>query len=132
MLYWKKKELIDLDKTWKDIFNKPEGMRLFTNITLYKNDQERYDSLVKELMKMASCSESEALIMIDGYNQWSNDLQQRTKMRMEQNRPHCPTCHSANVHKISGLSKAGSVAVWGIFSQKVKKQFHCDNCGYEW
>ena len=34
--------------------------------------------------------------------------------------------------KISDLSKAGSVAMLGIFSQKVKHQFKCNNCGYEW
>ena len=48
------------------------------------------------------------------------------------NKPHCPTCNSTNIKKISGLSKAGSVAMFGIFSQKVKKQMHCNNCGYEW
>lgn len=42
----------------------------------------------------------------------------------------CPTCQATNIKKISGLSKAGSVAMWGIFSQKVKKTFHCNNCGY--
>lgn len=48
------------------------------------------------------------------------------------NKPHCPTCNSTNIKKISGLSKAGSVVMFGIFSQKVKKQMHCNNCGYEW
>ena len=48
------------------------------------------------------------------------------------NKPKCPTCQSTNIKKISGLSKAGSVAMFGIFSQKVKKQMHCNNCGYEW
>ncbi len=48
------------------------------------------------------------------------------------NKPKCPTCSSTNVQKISSLSKAGSVAVFGIFSQKVKHQFKCNNCGYEW
>ena len=43
--------------------------------------------------------------------------------------PKCPTCQSTNIRKISVLSKAGSVAMWGIFSQKVKKQWHCNNCG---
>ena len=43
--------------------------------------------------------------------------------------PKCPTCQSTNIRKISVLSKAGSVAIWGIFSQKVKKQWHCNNCG---
>ena len=48
------------------------------------------------------------------------------------NKPKCPICNSTNIKKISGLSKAGSVAMFGIFSQKVKKQMHCNNCGYEW
>lgn len=41
----------------------------------------------------------------------------------------CPYCSSFNTKKISGLSKVGSVAMWGIFSQKVRKQWHCNNCG---
>lgn len=48
------------------------------------------------------------------------------------NVPRCLTCQSTNIQKISALSKAGSVALWGILSQKVKKQWHCNNCGYEW
>ncbi len=45
--------------------------------------------------------------------------------------PHCPTCNSTDLKKISGLSKAGSVAIWGFLSQKVKKTYHCNNCVYE-
>ena len=41
----------------------------------------------------------------------------------------CPYCQSTNTKKISGLSKAGSVALWGIFALgKTTKQFHCNNC----
>lgn len=40
----------------------------------------------------------------------------------------CPYCHSTNTRKISGISKATSVAFFGIFSQKVRKQWHCNNC----
>lgn len=47
-------------------------------------------------------------------------------------KPHCPTCNSTNVKKISAGAKAVSVGLFGIFSQKVKHQFHCNNCGYEW
>lgn len=46
--------------------------------------------------------------------------------------PKCPTCGSMNTKKISGMSKAVSVGLFGLFSQKVKHQFHCNNCGYEW
>ena len=47
----------------------------------------------------------------------------------EENKVHCPYCNSTNVNKISGLSKAGSIAMFGIFSRKVHKQWHCNNCG---
>ena len=46
--------------------------------------------------------------------------------------PKCPTCGSTDIKKISGISKATSVALWGILSQKVKKQWHCNNCSSEW
>ena len=41
----------------------------------------------------------------------------------------CPYCKSTDCKKISGLSKASSVALWGIFALgKTTKQFHCNNC----
>jgi len=42
----------------------------------------------------------------------------------------CPYCKSTDCKKISGLSKAGSVVLWGIFALgKTTKQWHCNNCG---
>lgn len=42
----------------------------------------------------------------------------------------CPYCKSTDCKKISGLSKAGSVALWGIFALgKTTKQWHCLSCG---
>ena len=41
----------------------------------------------------------------------------------------CPYCKSTNTKKISGLSKAVSVGIFGIFALgKTTKQFHCNNC----
>lgn len=48
------------------------------------------------------------------------------------NVPKCPTCQSTNIKKVSATSKVASVAMFGLLSQKVKKQFHCNNCDYEW
>lgn len=56
----------------------------------------------------------------------------RVSDSVPQSLPHCPTCNSTNVKKISAGAKAVSVGLFGIFSQKVKRQFHCNNCGYEW
>lgn len=41
----------------------------------------------------------------------------------------CPYCHSTDTTKISAASKAGSVFFFGLFSQKVKHQWHCNKCG---
>ncbi len=46
--------------------------------------------------------------------------------------PKCPTCGSTNLKKISGTSKAVSVAMFGLFSIKRHKVFQCNNCEYEW
>ena len=41
----------------------------------------------------------------------------------------CPYCHSKDTEKISNLSKAGSVALFGIFALgKTSKQWHCNVC----
>lgn len=41
----------------------------------------------------------------------------------------CPYCKSTNTKKISNVSKAGSVAMFGIYAVgKVSKEWHCNNC----
>ena len=46
--------------------------------------------------------------------------------------PKCPTCGSTNIQRISASSKVGSVFLFGLMSQKVKHQWRCNNCKYEW
>lgn len=42
----------------------------------------------------------------------------------------CPFCQSTNCKKISGASKVGKVALFGVFSAgSVSKTWHCNNCG---
>ena len=41
----------------------------------------------------------------------------------------CPYCKSTNVHKISGIGKAASIGLFGIFALPgATKQFHCREC----
>ena len=40
----------------------------------------------------------------------------------------CPYCNSTNVNKISGTKKAASIIGFGILSNKIGKQWHCNNC----
>lgn len=71
------------------------------------------------------------------YNLKMSQFRQQVQMQQQQQQqssiPHCPTCGSTNLKKISGLSKAGSVALWGIFAAgRTSKTWHCNNCKAEW
>lgn len=40
----------------------------------------------------------------------------------------CPYCHSTDTKKISTTSKVVSTAIWGFFSTKRFKEWHCNKC----
>lgn len=48
------------------------------------------------------------------------------------NVPHCPTCGSSNITKISLGAKAVGGAMFGIFSSNIRNSYKCNNCGYKW
>lgn len=60
------------------------------------------------------------------------DYQNRKQMEELNNKPKCPTCNSTNLRKISTVSKAANTALFGMLGTKRYRQFHCNNCGYEW
>lgn len=48
------------------------------------------------------------------------------------NIPHCPTCNSTNIEKISATSKLMGAIGFGLFSKTARSQFRCKDCGYKW
>ena len=48
------------------------------------------------------------------------------------NHPICPMCGGRNTMKISTASRATSVALVGLASSKIGKQYQCKTCGYKW
>ncbi|MFR2491760.1 MAG: hypothetical protein ACLS9B_14705 [Coprococcus comes] len=48
------------------------------------------------------------------------------------NVPHCPTCGSTNIKKISATSKVVGAGLFGLFSKTARSQFECKDCGYKW
>ena len=48
------------------------------------------------------------------------------------NVPHCPTCGSTSITRISLGAKAVGGAMFGIFSSNIRKSYKCNNCGYKW
>ena len=49
-----------------------------------------------------------------------------------ESKPTCPTCHSQNVQRISGIERGASVIGFGLLSNKINKSFKCRSCGYTW
>ncbi len=51
-----------------------------------------------------------------------------TRAREEAMKPECPYCHSHNTTKITATTKVVNTAMFGIFGQKRKHQWHCNSC----
>ena len=47
-------------------------------------------------------------------------------------KPRCPQCNSTNIQKISTTDRAVSVAMVGVASGKIGKQYKCKNCKHMW
>ena len=137
---------MNYNEAYNYIFNEigEEGAYLLDYIA-----NDKMNEAINLIQKLTQCSINDSkAIWVDLKNEYGNEetnpffeksslppQQQAYNCAVAQellNKPHCPICNSTNIKKISGLSKAGSVAMFGIFSQKVKKQMHCNNCGYEW
>lgn len=81
-----------------------------SKLKLAKEDYDKYLEQKKEAQIQAE------LASIEKHQKYLNNAQ-------------CPYCHSRNTKKISTASRATSVALVGIASKKIGKQWHCNNCG---
>ena len=61
-----------------------------------------------------------------------NSKKKKSKSNNSSYQPHCPTCGSPNVTKISVTRKAVGAGLFGLFSKTARSQFQCSDCGYKW
>lgn len=47
-------------------------------------------------------------------------------------KPRCPYCNSDNLTRITSLDKVINIAMFGVFGNKRKYQWHCNNCKTNW
>lgn len=59
-------------------------------------------------------------------------LENRRLLYGDDQRPKCPTCGSTDISKISTVSRAVSVGIFGLASSKIGKTHKCNNCGTTW
>ena len=93
-----------------------------SNIKIFSNN-DRKTSICQECGFCEDLFISEELL-----KKWE---QEKTQIEQKNSKPivECPYCHSIDTNKISSLSKAGRVALFGIFAVgKTTKQFHCNTC----
>lgn len=97
-----------------------------------KHAEEGTHWTAKEIMELPE----DKYQRITAYEKEVNDFDSRYRAYLaDKESPHvpkCPTCGSPDLEKIGTASKVLDVAFWGFASGKVKKTFHCNNCGYEW
>lgn len=63
-----------------------------------------------------------------------NQIQQQKQVKTQQkvqNIPHCPTCGSTNIQKISETKRWLSTGLFGLASSDVGKTMVCKKCGYK-
>ena len=123
-----------MDKLSDDTIARSEFYKEFSKVGETKNKLKCIELLIEHY----NCEFDEArevmAFILDGRPLPNPDLtpqqivQANAQAQELLNKVHCPYCNSTNCKKISGVSKATSVAMFGIFSQKVKRQWHCNNC----
>lgn len=107
----------------RNIFVKQLQKDYVKNQPLFDEEKHlKYENKKREYQKLQN----------EEFRQKAQDRRDRERAEREATRPRCPTCHSTDIKPITVTQKAGSFLMFGIFSQKVKRQFHCNNCGYEW
>ena len=108
-----------------------------------KNDWEDYDlyqmkqishdhSFIDAMLKLREDDPIEYQLKMQQIRLQIQQQRQIASAKLNNLIPHCPTCNSSNIKKISGLSKAGAVVLWGEFSRKVNKKWLCNCGGSEW
>ena len=106
-----------------------------TKMTLSK-DLLKYNSFdntytLNEPLECFCENESKTILNVPSKNN-NSQTENISASYLKTNTPHCPTCGSENVQKISFGAKAISGAMFGILSDNIRKTYHCNNCGYKW
>lgn len=123
------------EKEYQQIVSEIKNVNFYNKNKLLQNEKYRKVYNITQRQKEEYPASSILLNNVKQHTETTEEywdrINKHTINKVESSKPVviCPHCHSTNTKKISGISKAGSVAMWGIFSQKVKKQWHCNHCG---
>lgn len=101
-------------------FKKEEYKKNYIKFRKANEPFKPFPPIDKEKSRQHTHDSVEMMNRIKGKNSSSNNI------------PKCPTCNSTDITCISATAKVVNTAMFGIFGQKRKRQFKCNNCKYEW
>lgn len=105
---------------WKDVFVEEE----LSNNPLY--DSDKYTESCRKKQEQ----EKRRIDLLRQQEFQKNNPS--TANNNQPNQPHCPTCNSTSIKKISDLRRGAHAIAWGLLSTTARSQFECKNCGYKW
>lgn len=89
-----------------------------------------------------STAQNDIVVARKSMDEYNKRVEQRKQMAMEiakkeaqkqaYKHPKCPNCGSTNTQRISTANRATSVAMVGLASSKIGKQYECKNCKHKW
>ena len=134
-------ELNKLNPRWGSVGKKKEYRKGFVGIYKTEKFPTDYNEKLNQLI-CPFCNNKlidtnfphEDFNLIGKVTDWNRqvlDLMMELHER-ESNRPHCSTCGSTNIKKITGTERATSVIGLGIFSNKINKSYKCLKCKSTW
>lgn len=120
---------------WTYMYDNNKIPKNSSNVQSTRNIDEDLDKLIKERAEAQRKAEEKS------NNIKGNPLQPKTindtsslpvRHQLPQSPSYgvkCPYCGSSGVKKIGTLGRATSIAVAGVASKKIGKQWHCNKCG---
>ena len=95
----------------------------------------KYHITFGDLVKIEKISKNGNFILEMVKLKNENPIEYELKMqqfKQVKNQPHCPTCQSTNIRKISTGKRAVSILGFGILSNSIGKTYECLDCKYKW
>lgn len=110
----------------KTILNKSPGLHL-REITKYLN-QNNLEMAILYVQTQTGCDKEIATKIINEIIQTINRTNAQIVHIQSTPTITCPYCQSTDTKKISGTSRWVSTGLFGLASNKIGKNFHCNKC----
>lgn len=86
------------------------------------------ESFMNAMVKLYETDPIEYQLKIQQFKTRIQEQKAFEEKQQESKKPHCPTCGSTDIVKLSFWAQMSDMTPWG----GVMKYFGCNNCGYKW